>query len=409
MKKEDPIPRMREDLEIIPTSYKGEKAVLVRDFLGLIREPVILQGDALHVLGLIDGHRTIRDIHLELVRMKRGVLMDGDLIDQLVRDLDSAYLLQSRQFLEGKEKILSEYAHQDVRAPSHAGISYPARPEELQAYIESVLHAPGEMQSAGEGQICGLIAPHIDLEVGRKVYAKAYQSVRHIRPRRIILLGTGHNLDESFYSLTEKDFLTPLGRVASDRGAIRALKKAGGDAVSSFDIAHRGEHSLEFQLLFLQYLFGSSFTVVPVLCGSFAGELKRAARPAEIAGVREFLAALKAWREQDAPRTLVVAGVDFSHIGPKFGHRERASSLLLEAKNHDLALIEALSASDVHSFWAESQKVGDRYNVCGFSAMSSLLEILPKVKGRLLDYACWREEATQSAVSYAAILFQAEN
>ncbi|MEW5901918.1 MAG: AmmeMemoRadiSam system protein B, partial [Acidobacteriota bacterium] len=197
---------------------------------------------------------------------------------------------------------------------------------------------------------------------------------------------------------------TPLGRVETDKEAVRELRQAGGKAVSAHDISHRREHSLEFQLVFLQHLFGASFTLVPILCGSFGDHLEKVSRPSEIPQVADFLAVLRAWREADQERTLIVAGVDFSHIGPKFGHRERATALLLEAKKHDQALIAALTGGDVAAFWAESRRVRDRYNVCGFSALASLLEALPPVKGQLLGYEFWREEPTQSAVSYAAIV-----
>jgi predicted class III extradiol MEMO1 family dioxygenase len=83
--------------------------------------------------------------------------------------------------------------------------------------------------------------------------------------------------------------------------------------------------------------------------------------------------------------------------------------MLLEAKRHDHALIAALAAADIRAFWAESRKVGDRYNVCGFSTLASLLDAFPEVRGRLLDYEFWREEATESAVSYAAIALTAES
>jgi AmmeMemoRadiSam system protein B len=153
---------------------------------------------------------------------------------------------------------------------------------------------------------------------------------------------------------------------------------------------------------------GASFTAVPILCGSFVRDLTRVSRPSEIPGVGAFLAALRSLWEEDPAGTLVVAGVDFSHIGPKFGHRERASSLLLEAKTHDHALIAALTAGDGTAFWEESRKVNDRYNVCGFSTFAALLDAFPGVRGRLLDYEFWAEEATRSAVSYAAIIFSVE-
>jgi MEMO1 family protein len=409
MKKEEPIPQVREDLEVIPTSYQGEKALLVRDFLGLIRDPVILQGDALQIVGLIDGQRTVRDIQIELVRLKSGVLVDAEAISRLILELDSACLLQSGRYRSEKEQTLTDYLRLEVRSSSHAGVSYPARQEDLSAFLDSILASAGK-EGPGEAWdgLCGLVVPHIDLEIGKKVYAAAYRSIRSARPHRIFLVGTGHSLDDAYFALTEKDYETPLGLVKTDRKAVRTLKKAGGKAVSPYDISHRREHSLEFQLIFLQHLFGPSFTAVPILCGSFGRDLARVSRPSDIPEVAGFLAALRALWEEDPAHTLFIAAVDFSHIGPKFGHRERASSVLLEARKHDHALIAALAAADGRAFWAESRKIGDRYNVCGFSTLACLLDTLPRVKGRLVDYEFWQEEATQSAVSYAAIVLLAE-
>ncbi|MBN2408244.1 MAG: AmmeMemoRadiSam system protein B [Candidatus Aminicenantes bacterium] len=410
MARGESIPPIREDLEVLATSYQGQKALLIRDFLGLIRDPVILQGDALDIVGLIDGTRTVRDIQVELVRLKNGLLVDAASIGLLIRRLDEALLLQSERYFSRKENFLTDYLRQEVRTPSQSGQAYPDRPEALRAFIDDIIEPPAPEEDLFPGKsIIGLVAPHIDLGVGKKVYAGAYRSIRSLRPRRVLLLGTGHGLTDAYFSLTEKDYETPFGRAATDREAVRRLMESGRKAVSPYDIHHRAEHSIEFQVVFLQRLFGTSFTVVPILCGSFVRELARVSRPSEVPGVDGFLAALKALREEDPAGTLVVAGVDFSHIGPKFGHRERASSLLLEAEAHDRDLIAALAAGDVSGFWEESRKVGDRYNVCGFSTLAVVLEAFPGIRGRLLDYAFWREESTRSAVSYAAIILAAEH
>ncbi len=403
MKEDSPVPRLRTDLEVIPTSYRGEKALLVRDHLGLIRDPVILQGDAMSLLGLIDGQRTLRDIQVEFVRLKRGMLVDCGLIERMVAELEASFLLQSRQYQKEKERLLEEYVRLEVREASHAGHSYPANPPDLSHYLESFFLSGGDDAVPGTpGRICALIAPHIDLEVGKRVYAKAYRAIKNISPRRVFLLGTGHSLDEGYFSLTEKDYETPLGRTKTDREIVNKLKKAGNCAVAAYDIYHRREHSLEFQILFLQHLYGTSFSLVPILCGSFAADIERVSRPSRITEVDRFLGELRACWDEDSSTSLFVAGVDFSHIGPKFGHRERAMSLLLEAKQHDQALLEALSRGDVEALWAESRRVRDRYNVCGLGTLASLLEIFPESRGRVLDYEFWREEATKSAVSFAA-------
>jgi hypothetical protein len=68
-------------------------------------------------------------------------------------------------------------------------------------------------------------------------------------------------------------------------------------------------------------------------------------------------------------------------------------------------LLDSLCEMNADGFWTESKKVNDRYNVCGFSALACLLEILPLSQGHLLDYGVFQEEATQSAVSFASVLF----
>ena len=210
------------------------------------------------------------------------------------------------------------------------------------------------------------------------------------------------------FGLTDKDFVTPLGRVATDRAAVDRLRRAGGGCLAPSDIAHRREHSLEFELIFLQRVLGPAFSLVPVLCGSVSQELARVSRASEIPGVGGVLAAMRSLWEEDRSGTLFVAGVDLSHIGPKFGHRERAVSLLLDARAHDQELLRAFTAGDASAFWAESRRVSDRYNVCGLSALACLLEVFPGATGSLLDYDFWIEEETQSAVSFAAAALGAE-
>jgi AmmeMemoRadiSam system protein B len=213
-------------------------------------------------------------------------------------------------------------------------------------------------------------------------------------------------MHEFFFSLTEKDFETPLGRVITDKDFVRQLKIAGDGAVSPHDIAHRSEHSLEFQLIFLQHIFGSDFSLIPFLCGSFHKVLNRVSRPSEIPGVGSLLKVLGDFVKEHASDTLLVAGVDFSHIGPKFGHSERASSMLLETRNQDRILMDAIYRGEIEDFWTATREVKDRYNVCGFSTVACLLEIIKGTQGQLLAYDIWQEELTQSAVSFAAIAFE---
>jgi MEMO1 family protein len=409
MEKERSVLRRREDLEVIPTSYEGSAAFLVRDYLGLVPEPVLLQGEAAELFALLDGRRTVRDIQIALVRSRGGRLVDSGLLEQLIREFDSVGLLQSAGYEAKRSALLADYARLEVREPSHAGTAYPAEPGRLRSYLNSILEGGNEPAPGGRHlPALALVAPHIDLETGKKVYASAYRALVGSKPRRVILLGTGHTLEDGVFSLTDKDFVTPLGRVSTDRQAVARLRSAGDGCLSSSDIPHRREHSIEFELIFLQHVIGAPFSLVPILCGSVSQHLEQAPRPAAIPGVAGVLSELRRLREEDPEGTLFVAGVDLSHIGPKFGHRERAAVLLLDAKAHDRALLRAFAAGDALAFWAESRRVGDRYNVCGLSALAFLLEVLPGAAGALLAYDFWMEEPTQSAVSFAAAVLRAD-
>jgi AmmeMemoRadiSam system protein B len=404
MSKETQAPKLRTDMEIFPTYYQGQKALVVRDALGLIKNPVVLRGQILVFIGLIDGKRTPRDIQLELIRQQNGVFMGVEDVHSLLYELDSLFILDSDHYRDKKNKIFADYFRQPIRPAVLAGQAYPDSIEALEKYLDSFFQEmPGEAVHKSSKKVSALIAPHIDLRVGKKVYAQAYSAVKEAFPKTVLLLGTGHSLHQSYFSLTEKDFETPLGMVKTDKAFVRKLKKAEKKVVAPQDIDHRNEHSIEFQLIFLQYLFGSDFTLVPVLCGSLNNALADFSSASEIPGVKSILSELRKFVEERGSDTLVVAGVDFSHIGPKFGHSFQASSLIREAREFDTCLIEAICRGDSSGLWAEARRVDNRYNVCGFSSIACLLEILPGSVGHCLAYDFWEEEETQSAVSYAAI------
>jgi MEMO1 family protein len=164
-------------------------------------------------------------------------------------------------------------------------------------------------------------------------------------------------------------------------------------------------------VVLLQSVLASPFSLVPVLCGSLfeqlvLGDLVRPRQFKELVPVLDCLASMLT---EKGSRTLLVAGVDLCHIGPKFGDRKPAIQIARDSKAHDRALLNHLTALDVESFVAESRYVRDRYHVCGFSALSMLLEMLPEgIKGRELGYHLWHETPTQSAVSFAAAAFYRE-
>jgi AmmeMemoRadiSam system protein B len=224
-----------------------------------------------------------------------------------------------------------------------------------------------------------------------------------------VVLGTGHALDDGLFSLSPKSYATPLGSFPPDAKALEQLRQAGSGCLAPDDFAHRVEHSIEFQVLFLGITLQRNIPLVPILVGSLGKHLAIRRGIAEIPGVQEFLEALRAIC---GPGTLVVAGVDLSHVGPKFGHAEPAAVHEPDFREHDRKLLAALCRGSGEELWAEAQRVEDRFHVCGLATLATLLEILSGTTGEILAYQVWHEAATRSAVSFTAamlIAYRAEN
>jgi AmmeMemoRadiSam system protein B len=403
------LPALRRDLEFLPLQSGGRPVILIRDHLGLVPEGKMAAPHLYQLMVSLDGSNTLRDLQMKMMRMKGGVLVGSDEVNKLLAELDESFLLDSERFKRAKEQIAAEFTAQKTRPCSHCGRSYPHNPADLKKRLDEILtHQP--QISKPEGRIKALVAPHIDPTVGAAVYASAYQALGDHSPQRVVILGTGHQLTEGLFCVTEKDFNTPLGLAKNEIAATQQLREAAGKVHAADDFAHRSEHSIEFQLIFLQHLLSEkSFTIIPVLCGSLQANLTAYTRRAYLKKAKPFLEKLAQIVSDPEHETLVVAGVDFSHIGLKFGHDRAADYLARQAEAHDKNLLNHLSRLDAESFWQESIAVDDRFNVCGFHAMACLLEILHESEGKVLGYQLYHEAATQSAVSFAAAIFTTQN
>jgi AmmeMemoRadiSam system protein B len=400
----DVAPAVRRDLEFFPVAYEGKQVVLIRDHLGLVQEGKAIELALYQFMTLLDGSRDLRDVQMAMMRQQGGVLVGMEEVKALLSHLDEAFLLESESFLKARNQIVQDFEARPVRPCSHCGRAYPADAGELEHRLNDILKASPSNAARPEGKVVALVSPHIDLSVGQRGYASAYQWLEWTSPSRVAVLGVGHQMAHDLFSLTEKDFETPLGTVKGDKAAVRALRHAGGDVLAANDFAHRAEHSIEFQILFLQHLLkDQEFTIVPILCGFVGTGLPEFSREAYLSRAGSFVEALRGILSEQ--ETLVVAGVDFSHVGPKFGHQAPAQHLTGRSEAHDKNLLASLSDLNVQEFWEESKRSEDQFNVCGFSALALLLEVLPPCKGHLLHYETWHEEPTRSAVSFASVVF----
>ncbi len=399
---EERLPALRKDIQVFPAILQGRRVYVVSDPLGLLKEPLVMLEENASLLRLFDGNHTLRDLQVEMMYARGNRLIMREEAEDFVRELRKNLLLETDEFRDALEKEMEEFASLPMRPLFHAGKGYPGDVEGARAFLDRVFEEAGPADGP-RGDVAAVVVPHIDLQVGARTYAKGYSALRKGAFDSVLLLCTGHYLGGELFCLTDKDFATPFGVVKTDKEAVYFLSRGKSRSISGSDFPHKVEHSIEFQLLFLSYLFPiEEFRVVPVLCGSFDKFLGLSERPTLVPAVKLFVSRLKRLLSEGGRKWLIVAGVDLSHVGPKFGHQDPAKFMESQFGAHDEVILTCIRTGDPSGLFNEVKKVNNRYNVCGFSSLLVLLELLEGSRGEVLDYSIWFDNPTLSAVSYAS-------
>lgn len=390
------LPKPRKDINYIPINYHNKVYVYIQDKLGLVSENLMIRGNIYNFLVHLDRSESLEELQEALIRENGGIIIPKDEILKIIHELDKMYLLDSENYREKKEKIVEEFVSKKVREYVFADKSYPADPNRLQKFIDECVKPKIRVTHP----IKAIFAPHIEISLAKDIYGETYGSLLGLSYDRVVVLGIGHGLGDGLFSITDKDFDTPLGLIKNDKDAFFKLKNSSSSVLSNTDFDHKLEHSIEFQLIFLKYLLGE-FSIIPILCGSLLYFLKKYSRKEFLDVAKDFVYTLQDIIDEKDKKTLVVAGVDFSHIGPKFGHEEDVYTIKPYAIEHDKRLIDAIIKKDIDGFWNESIRVMDKYNVCGFSALALLMEVVSYEYGEVVGYRMNIEEQTRSGVSFA--------
>jgi hypothetical protein len=275
--------------------------------------------------------------------------------------------------------------------------------------LDGCLAAPGATGSDAAGELAGIAAPHVGLDGGRDAYAAAYRAMQPEHGDRVfVILGTSHYGEPERFGLTRKPFVTPLGRAIPDAVLVDELAAAAPEAVGMEDYCHAIEHSIEFQVLFLQHLYGPGVRILPILCGSFAASLGTGGWPEDNGNVARFLDALGTIAAREGRRLFWVLGIDMAHRGKRYGDDFAARAgrdEMADTAAADRRRLERLSAGDAAGFWELVRENGDPLRWCGASPAYVLLKALPGVRGELLCYRQWNIDE-QSVVTFAGMTFR---
>jgi AmmeMemoRadiSam system protein B len=278
-----------------------------------------------------------------------------------------------------------------IRQPTVAGSWYAGTPNSLRNQIEELFThrlGPGSLPKIirdGTRNIVGLVVPHAGYMASGPVAAHAYHHLaKDGKPDIIVIFGPNHTGRGSALSImNEGTWRTPLGDVKIDTETADRILQAS-TIVDVDEMAHSYEHSIELQLPFLQYLYGSGFKFVPV-CFMMQ----------DLQSSREVgKAVAEALKEKNA---LVIASTDMTHYEPQ----ERA-------EKKDKMAIDAALAMDEKQYYNTVEAYG--ISTCGYGPTIAAITATKELGAKKAQLLCYKTSGDvlgdrSAVVGYAAIAF----
>jgi AmmeMemoRadiSam system protein B len=392
-------------LDFQPVYHQGQQMWLLRDPLELTAYQLIVPAALAPMLAFCDGTRTVHEVYHAFCRFV-GAPVDYDIITSTLATLDEACLLENERSRAARQSHLEAFRAQLFRAPTLAGLSYPADPDELAALFAA--YSQGDnLNGWGQWRGRGVISPHIDYQRGGLVYAKVWQrAVAAAQEADLVLMfGTDHNGSNGRITLTRQPYATPYGVIPTDTGLVDKLAAAiGPEEAFAEEIHHRKEHSVELSAVWLHHANREPCPMIPILCGSFHGYVSNGHHPADDGKLNAFVETLRV--ETAGKKVLAVASVDFAHVGPNFGDEFKMDpGRRAQLRAQDESLIEAISQGDDARFYREIAAVQDANRICGFSSIYLMLRYLGETNGRMVAYDhCPADPGDTSLVSICGML-----
>jgi AmmeMemoRadiSam system protein B len=350
----------------MPSPVADRPGLLIRDPCRYSDFTLIVPPLLIECLQCFDGQHTDLDVKAALVRIT-GELEVGGLAEHLIETLSKSGFLENEAFAEMKEQRERAFASSPARAAVHAGSAYPAALDPLRATMARYMN--GAESAAQSDGLVGIAAPHVSPEGGWQSYRAAYNVLApQYKDRTFVILGTSHYGEPERFGLTRKPFQTPLGESAVDVPLIDELEQKAAPAISMEDYCHSVEHSIEFQVLFLQHVYGPQIRILPILCGPYAHCIYQGGKPDEDENVRRFLEALGEMAAREGPRLFWVLGIDMAHMGRRYGDPFTARAnegAMAEVAARDHGRIDRAVSADAEGFWGLVEEKRDDLKWCG--------------------------------------------
>ena len=404
-------------LEAFPFDHEGQSYIMLRDPSGFTDHVLSVPPVLFYVLTLIDGEHTLLEIE-RAFEERFGQPLERAELDNILNQLDEGMFLENERFRAARQAQLDAYLAAPVRPPAHVGAAYPGDEQQCRSFLDGFFQdaegprateRPASETGSAAGTLRGLITPHIDLQRGGVCSAHGFDVLATVPVPvdLVVVFGTSHQPMQRRFGVTKKAYGTPFGPIEADAELLERLEERFGDALYEDELNHRIEHSIEFQAVFLGYLFGENRPkMLPVLVGSLHEYVENGGDPDTDPEWCGFLDALRDEVAALGRRVVYVAGVDLAHVGRRFGAEAAPTPVdLTRLEAADRASLKPLETLDGGAFFRYIRDEKDERNVCGTASITAMMRILDADRGELLRYEQSFEDDTGSVVTYASMAF----
>jgi len=278
-----------------------------------------------------------------------------------------------------------------VRSPAYAGTFYEGNATSLKAQIEGCFRhelGPKALPKASQGKlrnIVGMVSPHAGYMYSGPVAAHGYHHLAlDGKPETVVIFGPNHTGRGSGLAIMKEGvWRTPLGEVELDTAVGDSIIKESA-VIDVDDTAHTQEHSIEVQLPWLQYLYGSGFKFVPIC---FLMQ--------DLESSREVgMAVAKALRGKAG---LVIASTDMTHYEPQ-----------KIAEQKDKTVLEAAMKLDEKGLYSAVE--GFQVTMCGYGPTIAAITAAKELGAREGKLLCYKTSGDvigdrSAVVGYASLVF----
>ena len=135
------LPPLKAGIEAIQIEHEGKPAILLRDQEGITTNPIAVTLPGYLVAALLDGKNSTADIQSHFSK-NTGQMIFPDEIDQLVKQLDKAHLLETESLQKMRREVMEAFQNNPIRKPTHSKSGYPENNLDLATFFGKFFQDP---------------------------------------------------------------------------------------------------------------------------------------------------------------------------------------------------------------------------------------------------------------------------